>query len=152
MLPVCYPPQFRDQPVQCLRSYKPDSNLPDRRKPRVPERGPCAYYCVLEKINVNKKISQNALVQAPDVPSLGVPVTITLLPALPKQWSCGSIRGARIRGGITLDLSWTRGKLTIATLQVDGGNVVERPVRVFYAGREVMAFATAAGMRKILRF
>ena len=85
------------------------------------------------------------------MPSLDVPLTITLLPALPKQWPSGSIRGARIRGGMSLDLSWSRGKLSKATLQVDGSNVVERPVRVVYEGREITAFVTAAGRRKLLR-
>ena len=101
-------------------------------------------------MNNNQNV-QNALIQAPDVPSLDVPLTITLLPALPKQWSSGSIRGARIRGGMSLDLSWSGGRLSKATLQVDGGNVVERPVRVVYEGKEVVAFVTAAGRRRVLR-
>jgi alpha-L-fucosidase 2 len=36
---------------------------------------------------------------------------VELLPALPQQWSEGSIRGIRVRGGATLDLDWKAGKL-----------------------------------------
>jgi len=34
-----------------------------------------------------------------------------LLPALPKEWSSGSVRGMRVRGGYELDMSWDGGRL-----------------------------------------
>ncbi|CAE7084096.1 unnamed protein product [Rhizoctonia solani] len=49
----------------------------------------------------------NALVQAPDTASLSDPLAITLLPALPSAWGSGSIESVRIRGGMTLDFSWS---------------------------------------------
>ena len=37
--------------------------------------------------------------------------SVTLLPACPKEWSAGEIRGMRLKGGKTLDFSWKDGKI-----------------------------------------
>ncbi|KAF4585052.1 hypothetical protein EYR40_001887 [Pleurotus pulmonarius] len=92
----------------------------------------------------------NALIQASDVPSLSTSLTIKLLPAIPKQWANGSIRGARIRGGITVDMQWSGGKLTKSTLKVDR-NARSRPVRIVYQGRQIASFSTSPGSTRSLR-
>ena len=70
---------------------------------------------------------------------------MTLLPALPLQWPSGSIRGARIRGGISLDLQWSDGKPTAAVFTVDA-NAQGRDVRVMYADNVVGGFVTTGGL------
>ncbi|MEV0530582.1 glycoside hydrolase N-terminal domain-containing protein [Kitasatospora sp. NPDC050463] len=50
------------------------------------------------------------------------PGRVELLPALPSAWAAsGSVTGVGVRGGLTVDLSWTSGQVTSATLRGAAG-------------------------------
>ena len=66
-----------------------------------------------------------------------------LLPALPKAWADGSVKGLRARGNITVDMEWKGGKLVRATLLSPVAR--EATVRVGGVARTVRLEANKTG-------
>jgi alpha-L-fucosidase 2 len=66
---------------------------------------------------------------------------LSLLPALPRQWKTGAVSGLRARGGYEVDMEWTDGALTLATVKAKYGGTcrlrTQSPVRVFAGGKEI---------------
>ena len=58
---------------------------------------------------------------------------IDILPALPKAWPEGKVKGLCAQGGVTVDVEWKGGKLVKAKISSKMGH----PCKVRYAGRTV---------------
>jgi alpha-L-fucosidase 2 len=73
---------------------------------------------------------------------------IHLLPALPKAWPTGSIRGMRVRGGYEVDMEWKDGFLTQAVVREISNGSRKVAVR---CGKGVSTFTLAKGESHVLR-
>jgi alpha-L-fucosidase 2 len=70
---------------------------------------------------------------------------IHLLPALPKAWPTGSIKGLMARGAFQVDIEWQNGKLKSAKINSKLGN----PCKVCY-GDIIVDYETKAGKSIVL--
>jgi alpha-L-fucosidase 2 len=72
---------------------------------------------------------------------------IHLLPALPKAWPAGSVKGMRVRGGYELDMEWKNGKLTQAVLRGISNGPAKCVVRY---GKGTKTFSLPKGKSRLL--
>jgi alpha-L-fucosidase 2 len=70
---------------------------------------------------------------------------VHLLPALPKAWAAGSVKGLCARGGFTVDIAWQDGRMQSATITSRLGN----PLKVRLQDRTAN-FATTKGQVLVL--
>jgi alpha-L-fucosidase 2 len=67
---------------------------------------------------------------------------LEILPALPRQWAEGSVRGLRARGGVALDMAWKEGKVTSLEIHAASDAVIRL---IPPPGQSVAAITAAAG-------
>ena len=80
-----------------------------------------------------------ALVQSRWTPDAAV---IEVMPALPQQWTQGSVEGLRVRGGATVNMRWKDGKIETLDLHA----IAREALRIVPpAGRTIARVTTSAG-------
>ena len=81
---------------------------------------------------------------------------LSFLPALPRAWAEGSIRGLRARGAVGVDLNWSAGRATLAVLRpaVNGQHRLRPPrgqriAQVTLRGKKLPVSADAQGLMNL---
>ncbi|MBW8735540.1 MAG: glycoside hydrolase family 95 protein, partial [Asticcacaulis sp.] len=73
---------------------------------------------------------------------------IHLLPALPRAWAEGAVQGVRARGGVELDLAWSRGRPGRLALRGRPG----QPVQLRVGGQPLSLTLDREGRATVHRF
>jgi len=70
---------------------------------------------------------------------------VQLLPALPKDWATGEVKGLKARGGFVVDMKWEKGKLVSAKIYSEQG----KECKVRYKNKDI-EIAIEKGKSKML--
>jgi len=80
----------------------------------------------------------------------GAPL-VDLLPALPRQWPAGRVRGLRARGAVTVEeLAWADGVVTAAVLTAARDTTVETRLRTRDGVPRTRRLTLSAGERVVI--
>lgn len=93
----------------------------------------------------------NMIVQADNTALFGDILVIRLLPALPSAWGTGSVRNARVRGGVGVNISWKDSKITAASLNFDKATGWRKKIQVVGPKGKVLKAAFVAPTKGSLR-
>ncbi|MEN9990658.1 MAG: hypothetical protein RLZZ224_360, partial [Verrucomicrobiota bacterium] len=91
-------------------------------------------------------IAEMLLQSHPDSGSLNATPVIRLLPALPKAWPDGEVKGLLARGAVSVDLTWKNGRLTTAKLI----SRYDETLTIRHAGRTIK-LSSRAGVPIVLK-
>ena len=68
---------------------------------------------------------------------------IELLPALPQQWSQGSVQGLCVRGGATLNMQWSNGKVSYLEVRAKGSAAIRL---IIPAEQSIASISSSSGL------
>lgn len=74
---------------------------------------------------------------------------IVLLPALPEEWSSGSVKGLKARGDVTVDIDWQDGRIVYAKLTANLGGTIRFAVPEGY-GEEGISEVNNSGSYSVV--
>ena len=72
---------------------------------------------------------------------------LEFLPALPKTWQCGEVKGVLLRGGIIADFSWEEGRITELALTAKEDQMLT--IRLNGSERKVILEKNVKKMQKV---
>ena len=79
------------------------------------------------------------------MPSTSDVYNVYILPALPSNWPSGSIKNARLRGGLGISFAWGDSALTSLEVAAEA-QTAQRQIRFWHKGEVVRQLTSSPGM------